>query len=140
MCVHSSYCIYRYADSQRSQLLAVRDIGIRVVDAFASPSSFHNRCARRLQRLTRDKLSPSIQPLVGDCLTVGQMQDGYARVLGSRPWRAHFPGAVVRMLPYDFRKTMEYLGQGEGYGYDVKKVAEEVGKMTTFEEWLRCED
>lgn len=123
--------------TDRLQYVAVKDIACYAAEALGSPEKYKGRCVCSPSppfSLT----SRSALPLVGDSLTISQVQDAYGRVQGFRPWKAPLPGLVIRLLPFDFRQMMLFFFE-RGYSYDLKQVRQEVGPMTTFEEWLRSD-
>ncbi|BGP34432.1 hypothetical protein JCM10296v2_006252 [Rhodotorula toruloides] len=74
--------------------------------------------------------------LASDSLTMREVQQTYSRVLSRRVSKAWLPGAVISLIPHNFKQMMRW-SHDVGYSADIAWLRQEFPKLKSFEQWLR---
>ncbi|KAJ8292572.1 NmrA-like family domain-containing protein 1 [Rhodotorula toruloides] len=105
---------------KKLQLVSTDDIGYVAAEMLNNPARFAGRHV----------------DLASDSLTMREVQQTYSRVLGRRVSKAWLPGAVVALIPHDFKQMMRWF-HDVGYSADIAALKQEFPKLKSFEQWLR---
>ncbi|GAA6047224.1 hypothetical protein JCM3770_006959 [Rhodotorula araucariae] len=105
---------------KKLQLVGTDDIGYVAAQMLNDPAKYNGRHIK----------------LASDSLTMSEVQAAYARVQGHGIWKAWLPGAVIWLLPYDFKMMMRFF-YDKGYSADLAALRLEFPRLEPFEDWLR---
>ncbi|BGP44993.1 hypothetical protein JCM10450v2_000808 [Rhodotorula kratochvilovae] len=105
---------------KKLQLVGTDDIGYVAAEMLNDPVKYNGRHIK----------------LASDDLTMSEVQTAYARVQGHGIWKAWLPGAVISLLPYDFKMMMRFF-HDKGYSADLAALRKEFPRLEPFEDWLR---
>jgi uncharacterized protein YbjT (DUF2867 family) len=107
-------------DQTPLQLIAVEDIGEIAAEAFTHPERY---------------LGQAIE-IAGDSLTLPEIQQAFQKRTGRPERRLPVPRFLVRMMPKEMSRMLEWFGEG-GYAADIQKVRALHPGLKTLEAWLK---
>ncbi|GAA6004139.1 hypothetical protein JCM10207_002446 [Rhodosporidiobolus poonsookiae] len=102
------------------QMISVKDIGEVSAKVVADPSTYAGKVIK----------------LAGDCLTMADVTDIYARLENKSVWKAWIPSLAVSVLPYDFKMMLRWF-DSTGFSADIPALRKEFPGLRTFEQYLR---
>ncbi|KAI5480807.1 NmrA family protein [Pseudohyphozyma bogoriensis] len=108
---------------KKVQYTSVKDIGVIGAEALLDPSEYAGKAIG----------------IAGDELSINEVQDTYARVHGSRPWKLWLPGFVINLLPLDMKAMFLWFRNTAAYQVNIPALRAQYPQLQTFEDWLKDE-